>query len=316
MTSRTAARLVRLYPRCWRTRYGQEFAALLEQHPFSFKILANVLWSVGEAHMQAAISRERNHGIIVGSVWSAWMIAVVAGLILYGMVDDSPLLAAMGQSSIFAASWKVIQAGCVLAVSAIVMAGLPLALSIGLCAVRERRRGVYLRLAIPFISAFALVAWVAGVLILTRGHWAASPWAVAFSRPDWPSDSVRWITGSITALLIVLGCFASATSVSQLVRGGQFPELRFAFPGINVRVNPLPFAAALAPWAAAGIFVMLTGAVAWGYTASRQSALVFRSSSGPLGLPDFASWILSTVILGFAAAISARAAWRSQSAYR
>jgi hypothetical protein len=312
MTSRTAARLVRLYPRCWRTRYGQEFAALLEQHPFSFKTFANVLWSVGEAHMQAAISHECNQGIIVGSVWSAWMIAVVAGLILLGMVDDSPLLAAMDQSSIFAASWKLIQAGCVLAVSAIVIAGLPLASSIGLYAVRERRRGVYLRLAIPFVSAFALVAWIAAVLICTGGHWAASPWAVAFSRPDWPSESVRWITGLISAALLVLGCCASAASVSQVLRGSQFPDLRIAFPGVNVQVNPLSFAAALAPWAAAGIFVMLTGVVVWGCIASRLSAIVFRSPSGPLGLSGLASWILSTVILGFAAAIAGQAAWRSR----
>lgn len=81
MTLGTAARLVRLYPRCWRTRYGQEFAALLEQHPLSLKTVVNVLWSAGEAHMQAAISHECRQGIIVGSVWSAWMIAVVAGLI-------------------------------------------------------------------------------------------------------------------------------------------------------------------------------------------------------------------------------------------
>lgn len=312
MTSRTAVRLVRLYPRCWRTRYGQEFAALLEQHPFSLRTFANVVWSAGAAYMQTATSHKRNQGIIVGSVWSAWMIAVVAGLILLGMVDDSPLMAAMDQSSIFAASWKVIQAGCVLAVSAIVIAGLPLASSIGLYAVRERRRGVYLRLAIPFISVFALAAWMATVLIFTRGHWAASPWAVAFSRPDWPSDSVRWITGSISAVLLVLGCFASAASVSQLVRGSQFPNLRIAFAGVKFQVNPLSFAAALAPWAAAGIFVMLTGVVIWGYTATRLSAMVFRSASGPLGLSGLASWILSTIIFGFAAVISAQAAWRSR----
>jgi hypothetical protein len=312
MTSRTAARLVRLYPRCWRTRYGEEFAALLEQHPFSFKTFANVLWSAGEAHMRPAISHERNQGIVVGSVWSAWMIAVIAGLILYGMVDDSPLLAAMDQSSIFAASWKVIQTGCVLAVSAILIAGLPLAWSIGLYAVRERRRGVYLRLASPFISAFALVAWMATVLICTGGHWAASPWAVAFSRPDWPSDSVRWITGSISALVLVLGCIASAASVSQVLRDSRFPDLRIAFSGVNVQVNPLSFATALAPWAAAGIFVMLAGAVVWGCIASHLSAIAFRSLSGPLGLSGWVSWILSTIILGFAAAISAQAAWRSR----
>jgi hypothetical protein len=82
MTSRIAAHLVRLYPPCWRIRYGQEFSALLEQHPFSFRTLVDVFCSAVAAHIHAAISRERNQGIIVCSVWSAWMIAVIAGLIL------------------------------------------------------------------------------------------------------------------------------------------------------------------------------------------------------------------------------------------
>jgi hypothetical protein len=285
---------------------------LLEQHPFSLKILANVLWSAGEAHMQAAISHERNQGIIAGSVWSAWIMAVVAGLILYGMVDDSPLLAAMGHGSIIAVGWKVIQGGCVLAASAIIIAGLPLVSSFALYAARERRAPVYLGLAIPLISAFALVAWIASVLIVTRGHWAASPWATPFSRPDWPSEFVRWITGTITALLFVAGCFATAACISRLLRCSQLPDLRIDLLGVKLRVNALSFAAALAPWVAAGIFAMLAGVIAWGCSAILLSASLFRNLSGPLGLSGLASWILSTIIFGFAAVISVRAAWRSR----
>jgi len=240
------------------------------------------------------------------------MTAVVAGLILYGMVDDSPLLAAMDQSLVFAASWKMIQAGCLLAVSAMAIAGFPLAWSIVLYAVRERKRSVYLRLAAPFVSALALVAWMAAVLIGTGGHWAASPWAVAFSRPDWPSESVRRITGSVSAALLVLGCFASAASISQLVRGSQLPDFRIAYPEIKVQMNSLSFAAALVPWAAAGMFIMLAGVLIWGYSALHLSAMVLRSTSGPLGLSGLASWILSTIGFGFAAAIAAQAACRSQ----
>jgi hypothetical protein len=262
--------------------------------------------------MQAVISQEYNKGIVVGSVWSAWITSLVAGLILYGMVDDSPLQAAMSQGSTLAPSWKMIQAGCVLAASAVAVPALPLAWSMGLSAVRERRHAPYLRLAIPFISLFAFFGWMAAVLLFTRGHWSASPWAVAFSRPDGPSDSVRWITGSISAVLLVLGCIASAASVSQLVRSSKFPDFRIGFRTASLNVSPLSFAAALAPWAATGIFVMLTGVVIWGLTASRLWRIVFRGLSGPLGLSGLTSWILSTAILGFAAAIAAQAAWRSR----
>lgn len=312
MTSRTAERLVRLYPCGWRARYGEEYAALLEQHQFSFKILADVLWSVGEAHMRAAISHQRNKGLVVGSVWTAWMIAVVAGITLYGMVDDSALPAATNQSFIFAASWKMIQAGCALAILAIGVAGLPVASSIGLLAIRERRRSIYLQIAIPFISIFALVAWIAAVLVFTEGHWAASPWAVTFSRPDWPSDSARWITGSITAVLLLLGCFATAASISRVLRNSDLPHLRLASAGINIEIKPLSFASALAPWVATGIFVMLAGVLAWGCLAIRLSAVAFYGLKGPLGLSGLTSWILCMIILAFASEISTKAAWRGR----
>lgn len=310
MTSRTAERLVRLYPRGWRARYGEEFAALLEQHPFSFKNLANVLWSAGEAHMRTPISHQRNQGQVIGSVWTAWMIAVVAGLILYGMVDDSALLAATNQSFFFAASWKMIQAGCALAILAIGVAGLPIASSIGLLAIRERRRDIYLQIAIPFISIFALVVWIAAVLMFTQGHWAASPWAVTFSRPDWPSDSTRWITGSITAILLLLGCFASSASISRVLRNSDLPHLRLPSTGINVEIKPLSFASALLPWVATGIFVMLAGVTAWGCFAIHLSAIAFHGLKGPLGLSGLLSWIFCVIAFALASAISAKAAWR------
>jgi hypothetical protein len=35
--------LLRLYPRAWRERYGDEFAALLESEPMGFRLLADVI---------------------------------------------------------------------------------------------------------------------------------------------------------------------------------------------------------------------------------------------------------------------------------
>lgn len=312
MTSEAAGRLVCLYPQSWRTRYGREFAALLEEHPCSLNTVANVLWSAGKAHMRSAISHERTRGIIVGWVWTAWIIAVVAGLVLYGMVDDSQLVVVMEHSSIFVASWRIIQVGCAVTAAAITAAALPLMWSCGVYAVRERRRDIYLRLAVPFLSAFVLVLWAASMLILTGGHWAASPWAVAFSRPDWPSDSVRWITGSISAVLLLLAAIASAASISQILRHGQFPDLRIPLFRAKVQMNPLALAAALAPWATAGIVVMLIGVALWGYMAVHLSTAVFHSAGGLLGLSGLDSWILSTALFAFAAAISARAVWHNR----
>ena len=45
MTPRLARWLVRLYPRDWRERYGEEFDALLQDGSGGFRALVNVLWS-------------------------------------------------------------------------------------------------------------------------------------------------------------------------------------------------------------------------------------------------------------------------------
>jgi hypothetical protein len=45
MTSPFARLLVRMYPRAWRIRYGDEFAALLEDGPGGFRAAVNVVWS-------------------------------------------------------------------------------------------------------------------------------------------------------------------------------------------------------------------------------------------------------------------------------
>jgi hypothetical protein len=309
MTPRTAERLVRLYPHCWRIRYGREYAALLEEHPCSFTILVNILWSAGKAHIQSAMSHQRIQSIAAGWIWSAWMLSILAGLILYGMVDDSPMVTAMVHSAIFAGSWKLIQAGCLLAAAAIAAAGFPILCSAVLAAMRERQRRSFLSLSIPVLSVLVLIAWIASVLIVTGGHWAASPWAVSFVRPDWPSEAIRWMTGAISTALMVTVCVTSAVSVSQIMRVGQFPELRISFSGLNLQIAPLSFAAALVPWAAAGMFLMLSGVVVWGISAN---ALAFRATFGPLGLSGLTSWVLSTILFGIAAAMSAHATWRSR----
>jgi hypothetical protein len=44
MNPRLARMLTRFYPRCWRERYGEEFAAHLEAGPANLRTVANVIW--------------------------------------------------------------------------------------------------------------------------------------------------------------------------------------------------------------------------------------------------------------------------------
>lgn len=64
---------------------------------------------------------------VVALFWSAWILAVAAGMILAGMVDHSPLVAAMNGNPLFHACW--IGIGSIVAGFAIAVASLALAWS-------------------------------------------------------------------------------------------------------------------------------------------------------------------------------------------
>jgi hypothetical protein len=64
VNARLAHLLTRLYPRAWRERYSEEFAAFLEAGPGNLRALANVVWSgLGEhiVAMQGGEMDPHNH---------------------------------------------------------------------------------------------------------------------------------------------------------------------------------------------------------------------------------------------------------------
>ncbi len=54
--------VLRLYPRAWRRRYEAELLALLEQQPATLRTLLDLLWSAGEAHVDA--TRAEDHMLV------------------------------------------------------------------------------------------------------------------------------------------------------------------------------------------------------------------------------------------------------------
>ena len=311
MSPATAARLLRLYPSGWRGRYGTEYAVLLEDHPLSVKTFLDILCSAYEEHMSSFGSSKREPAGVGSAIWCAWMAALAAGMILYGMVDDSPFVAAMQGDFFFRSCWIGVEIGSVVAAAAIALGGVPLAFSAFRYALTTRRRDILIRLASPLMMALVLFGWVVTVAIWTGGHWGPSPWAVAFSNAGWPSETFRWITGSISAVLLLFAFGSSAVGISQALHRSEFPEVRFSLPGAKLRIAPLRFAFSLAPWAAAGLVLMFVSVALWGLTASRSAADIFHGRFGPLGLSSSSSWFVSVLLFGAAAAFSVGAARHS-----
>jgi hypothetical protein len=181
---------------------------------------------------------DREPARVVFLFWSAWITAVAAGMILVGMVDDSPFVAAMNGNFLFHACWIGIEVGSIVAGFAIAIAGVPLAWSLLRGAFLGRPNTLY-RMALPFAMIGALVAWIAAVLVATAGQGAAPPWAVAISRPDWPSALIRSITGSISAVRLVAVLAASVMSVRQILGNTEFLDVRLSLAGARLDIAPL-----------------------------------------------------------------------------
>lgn len=76
MTSISSRRLVRLYPRQWRQRYGDEFALLLEATPWSLALVANVVWGAARQQLRTRTGRLVLSPIIAFAAWlTAQMLA-------------------------------------------------------------------------------------------------------------------------------------------------------------------------------------------------------------------------------------------------
>src|SRR5208337_788955 len=172
MRSKLRAWLTSLYPRAWRERYATEFEVLLEQCLHSPLDVVDVFLGAVDAHLQLLngenvswrmmnmLNKLRTTLLIV---FAAYIGFILAGFSLAGLADDSPMIPLMKTNFALAAAWTAVQIGATVALLAVVIGGLPLALTIIRRALAVDRRSLGL-LLVPGVSFLALALY-AGFLI-------------------------------------------------------------------------------------------------------------------------------------------------------
>jgi hypothetical protein len=194
--------LIRLYPARWRERYGDEFAAMLEERPVGPFDAADLILGALDAHLHlrglgAASEHQKGfamslriggYAAIVGGL--IWLLALVANAVNDGREDGAT----------------------VIGIGVIVATGATLIALIGLSAFQSRRRPLltWAAFAIPCVGA------VVGLL----------GWAAMMVTGD--SDAVvvaglsAWAIASIGLLALVLGSslFALATWLTRSLSRG------------------------------------------------------------------------------------------------
>ena len=134
MTARLARWLVRLYPRDWRERYGEEFEALLQDGSGGFRSLVNVLWSalcervapaatfgvVMDQYPNSVLSLSKKPSAFVPMAMSITALAVLLGSIAAssGVVRDT-------DEGAIAHIWQLLMAGQVPILAYFVIRWLP-----------------------------------------------------------------------------------------------------------------------------------------------------------------------------------------------
>lgn len=177
--ARWADRCLRLYPRAWRLRYREEMLALLDRHPLTLWTLADLLIGALDAHLHRHLlpvevfSMTQRIRTSANAILAAFALFFVAWLMV-PFISDSPAQwnAATASHPEIPYTLAAFEMVGVVAVLALLVGGLPLLAVIARQALRERRRDLIWRLAMPVLLAGVLVAYS---FVAVPGWWHRQP---------------------------------------------------------------------------------------------------------------------------------------------
>ncbi len=300
MRSRLILWLSSLYPAAWKTRYREEFQALLEQQNLTILVVLNVIGSaIRERIYPAGVPQMTRHQHTLTSIAFAWLLAVAAGLNFYGTVDDTLFIKLMYAHQLLNLSWLLIEIGSVVGLAMVVAGMSPAVWQIVRHAWRERRWRTLQRLAFAPFSGFVLLLWMSGVFFWTDGHRIPTPWSANGSQvPGWPEPHTRLILASITVMLMIVMFAGSWLQFKRAIQADKLIECQESSTVVWI------FAVAIS--------AMAIGIVLWGILAAQLSPGGFQQPLGLFSSSFFASWTISTILFVIAAVNAIQCGFRLQ----
>lgn len=300
--------LVRLYPRAWRQRYGEEFEVLLEECLHSPIDVLDILLGALDAHL--GLGHEMNWRLMnmvnklrttLWMVFAGYIGFVIGGLSLYGLVDDSPAVPLMKANASISAAWKAIQIGSAISLLAVVIGGLPLALTVIRRALTSSRRDLRL-LLVPVIAFLVFVLYVFFLAAIANG-WLHISGVVQSVTPDnFPPGNRLLLSGLM--LVFVLGAIASTAAVWKILSNTTEEETTLSLLGYKASVKLYEYAYPPAVITGLGMLLMLVATLIFGWLA--QSALPgwFAGDFGLLLINTMLSFGITITIMVLSTALA------------
>ncbi len=303
--------LTRLYPRDWRERYADEFDALLEQSLHTPLDVLDVFLGAMDARLQLLNCENVNWRKLntmnklrttILVVFASFIGFVIAGFALVGIADDSPMVPLMHTNSALSVSWKLIQAGAVIALLAILVGGLPLWITLIRQAFKVNRRMLPL-LAVPVIALLVLLAYTAFVFLVSTGRILISGVVQVVPGGSFPPGNRLLLSGLI--LVFILGAVASTWAIWKAVTSIEAYSATHPV-GQSLNLNLFRFAFLPAVIATLSMLVIFVSTLVWGWISFTAFPQVFSGNFGPL-LTSTRAWyfgIVGLMLLGSIAAVT------------
>lgn len=208
---------------------------------------------------------------------------IVAGMALLGMLDDSPMIPFMQSNLPSTVAMDVIRAGAVIALLAVLIGGLPLAVTVIRRAFTTSHHNLWL-LTVPVVSFLVFVLYTGFVFLLGTGRIHISGVVRVVQPGNFPTGNRLLLAGWM--LVFVLGAIASTLAVWKAVSRTEGDHQLFRVRDQAMSIDIYRFAFLPAVIATIAMLVMLVATLAWSW-------LVFSALPQVLA-GDFGPWQTST----------------------
>jgi hypothetical protein len=234
-------------------------------------------------------------------VFAAFIGFVIAGFSLVGLADDSPMIPLMKTNPALAAAWMTIQIGAAVALLAVVIGGLPLAVTIIRRALASDKRSRRL-LLVPVFSFLALVLYLGFVFLVGTGRIRIMGVVQAVQPGNFPAGNRLMLEGLM--LVFILGAIASTLAVWKAISNTDTEQETFHAAGRSLTVKIYQFAFVPAVITTLAMLVMLLATIAWGWLSFSSLPGVFAGNFGPWGT-NTQAWYFGIIALMVACSLAA-----------
>ena len=312
--------LVRLYPRAWRERYGEEFQILLEECLHSPLDVVDIFLGALDAHLQ--FPHEMNWRFMnmtnklrtsILMVFAAYIGFIIGGLSLQGLVDDSPVGPLMRADLPLLAAWTLVEAGAAIALLAVVAGGLPLALAVIRRALTSSRRDLAL-LLVPGWALLALILY-GGFLACVAKGWIDVPGVVRTVSPENFPLGNRLLIGGFIATFI-LGAASSTAAVWKVISNSDASEETFQVLGQQRSVKLYQHAFLPAVIATLSMLLMLAATLVFGWLAGSSLPDWFHGNNGLILTKTTFSFTITILVMSLSTAFACFGVLRGYSFWR